>query len=128
MTELEFYNTIYKDLTESNKPFHFEVPKNYFDVPTALLFLSNLKDYAYNCYGIYETINLQLNPSISSVMQFSKTCNKVPTYSNDNEDVVNFLIDFNEIKSMNFPSYWWSAVYDIAEIKDGEFVNEVICR
>ena len=131
MTELEFFNTKYKDLIESNKSFHFEIPQNYFNKSNVFKFLSKIYKSVYNCDGYHEGVNLKLNSATTEILSITKTFNnsiKEPSCCNSDNVIADFLIDYNKLNCVKFPHYWWSVVYDIAEIKDGDFVNEVVCR
>ena len=130
MTELEFYNTTYKILMESDKPFHFEVPQNYFNKSNVFKFISKIYNFTCNCDGYKEWINLKLSLAIVEILTLTKTCNPTQEsyFSHTDEKLADFLINYNKLNHIKFPHYWWSAIYDIAKIKEGEFVNEVICR
>lgn len=130
MTELEFYNTTYKDLIKLNKRFYFEVPQNYFNKSNVFKFLSKIYKYVYNCDGYHEGVNLKLNSATTETLSITKTLNSIkePSCCNSDKAIADFLIDYNKLNHIKFPHYWWSVIYDIAEIKEGEFVNEVVCR
>mgnify|MGYP004643347089 CR=1 FL=1 len=79
--ELEFYNSTFKDLLESNKTFHFEVPKGYFNKHKSKKFLNNLKDFCYEDDGYHETFRLKYNPSDFHILMFDmKTDSGKPKY------------------------------------------------
>jgi len=129
MTDFEFYNTTYKDLMKSNKSFHFEVQQNYFNKSNVFKFISKIYDFSCNCDGYKEWVNLKLSLATTEILTLTKTCNSAqePYFSHTDERLVEFLIDFNKLNCIKFPHYWWNVVYDIAEIKDGEFINMVVC-
>ena len=121
--ELEFYNSTFKNLMESNKPFHFEVQKGYFDKQKSKKFLNSLENFCYEDNGYYETLQLKINSSNISILTLSmKTDSGKPKYGK--RYGYDFLIRFNTKRDLKFPHYYWNLVFEFAEIKDGEFKND----
>ena len=120
---LEFYNTVYKDLIDSNKAFHFEVPQRYFNKINTYKFLNDLENFCYTDDGYWETLRLKLNPSTTHILSFSmRTVSGKP--KDGKEHAYSFLRRFNKKRSLKFPYYYWNVLFEFAEIKDGEFKND----
>jgi len=121
--ELEFYNSTFKDLIESNKTFHFEVQKGYFNKQKSKKFLNSLEDFCYEDNGYYETLRLKINSSNISILTLSmKTDSGKPKYGK--QYGYNFLMKFNAKRDLKFPHYYWNLLFEFAEIKDGKFEND----
>ncbi len=120
--ELEFYNSTLKDLIESNKTFHFEVQKGYFNKQKSKKFLNSLEDFCYKDDGYYETLQLKINSS--NILTLSmKTDSGKPKHGK--QYGYNFLMKFNDKRNLKFPYYYWNLLFEFAEIKDGEFKNDL---
>ena len=120
---LEFYNSIYKELIKSEKPFHFEVPQGYFDKDKAKDFLENLQDFYYDNDGYVESLKLKLNPSNYCIINLNMhSYDGFPKQGK--EFAYDYLVKFNKNVLLKFPYYYWNVLFKFAEIKDGEFEND----
>lgn len=121
--ELEFYNSTYKKLMESNKSFYFEVPQRYFNKHKVKEFLNNLEDFYYFDDGYHESLKLKYSTGNINILIFDmKTNSGKPKYGK--KHVYDFLVKFNEKSCLRFPYYYWNVVFEFAEIKEGEFKND----
>lgn len=121
---LNFYNTTLKQLWESGKEFHFEIPKNYFTKETALEFLSNCYDYYYTNDGIHEKISIRHSPTIVEIMYFTLTSSTNQVISGK-EYSTDFLVRLNSMRELHFPHYWWNILFEYALVKDGKFKDSI---
>ena len=93
--ELEFYNSTYKKLMESNKSFYFEVPQRYFNKHKVKEFLNNLEDFYYFDDGYHESLKLKYSTGNINILIFDmKTNSGKPKYGK--KHVYDFLVKFNE--------------------------------
>lgn len=121
--ELEFYNSTYKKLMESNKSFYFEVPQGYFDKRKVKEFLNNLEDFYYFDDGCHETLRLKHSPINAHILIFDMKTDSGKS-KDGKEYAYDFLVKFNEKSCLRFPYYYWNLVFEFAEIKEGEFKND----
>ena len=123
--ELEFYNSTYKKLMESNKSFYFEIPQGYLNKHKVKEFLNNLEDFSYFDDGYHEILRLKYSPSNCHILMFDiKTDSGKPKYGK--KYAYDFLVKFNEKSCLKFPCYYWNLVFEFAEIKEGELSKNYI--